>query len=215
MVGGTYHRRFADRNALTVDISLGSASDHPFHSIDETALMVNLAYTIPQGERHSWLFLVNYSNLRPFLNHVPIPGVAFLYNPSEEFRAVLGAPFLSVFWRPGQSWLLYGTGSPFFASAGATYFVWGPLQLFTGFNWINQTYLLANRLDPEVRFFHVYKSLSLGLRSPVSRAASLELSGVYYFDRSYREGTSSTSTTGVRTEVDPGFGLQAQAKLRF
>ena len=69
-------RSLGDRRGWGAGASVGSASDVPFHSIHETIFSAAARYEIPSKERNSWVFLLNYSNNRTFLNNVPLPGVA-------------------------------------------------------------------------------------------------------------------------------------------
>jgi hypothetical protein len=78
-------------------ISLGSASDKPFASTDRLTIGFNEMLSVPQGEHNAWLFSLSYSNNSELL--FPIPGVAYLYQPSDAFRATVGVPF-SLMWRP-------------------------------------------------------------------------------------------------------------------
>lgn len=214
-LGVGYRWRIEDRNIFGADVGLGSASDRPFHSIDEAAVHVNVLYSIPSGERNAWVFLLNYSNLRPTLNHIPLPGVAYFYHPNDNFRALLGLPFLSVHWKLDDSWTLSTFLSPFNANGQVSYTIVGPVQAYLALNWMTQTFYLMERADKNERFFHAFKSASLGLRSPVATWLYLDLSAAYLMGRSYYEGTSFSKYRGTPVEVDSGLAFLAQFRFRL
>ena len=85
-------RRWEGGHAAGLVASVGSPSDRPFHSLSETQLGATAFYLRPAGGRNAWVFFLNYSNQRSFLNHVPLPGVAYLWVPSRDTFAMIGLP---------------------------------------------------------------------------------------------------------------------------
>lgn len=81
---------------------VGSASDRPFQSYDETSLMLNAFYRYSQSRESAWLWMANYSNRRSFLPHIPLVGVAWQYTPSRRRMALLGFPFSMLRWTMGR-----------------------------------------------------------------------------------------------------------------
>ena len=96
----TYRHLFDNGWIAGGTVSVGSASDQPFHGIDEMTAGVNAFLRVPQGERNAWLFTLNYSNYSEYLRGVPVPGIDYIYSPSDRFTLVLGFPFNSLEWRP-------------------------------------------------------------------------------------------------------------------
>jgi hypothetical protein len=195
-------------------VSVGSASDRPFHGIDEMTAGVNAFLRVPQGEHNAWLFTLSYSPTGdlPF----PIPGVAYVWQPSEYFRANLGLP-LQVMWRPTDdltldlSYMLLTT-----VHARATYRLCRPVKLYAAYAWENESYLLADRPDSNDRFFYQDQRLTAGVQADLGRHTALDLSGGYVFDRHYFEGKNITSGTNFnRIDVDSGPYLSLQFQVRW
>ena len=95
----TYRHLFENGWIAGGSVSVGSASDKPFHSYNEMTIGVSGFLRLPQGEHNAWLFTLSYANTSqlPF----PLPGVAFLWQPAENFRMHLGLPF-QVMYRPRE-----------------------------------------------------------------------------------------------------------------
>jgi hypothetical protein len=68
------------------DLVVGSASDRPFASIDEISFQADALLRVPWRESFAWIFLLNYSNIREFAPHFPLPGVT-LDTADHAFRS--------------------------------------------------------------------------------------------------------------------------------
>jgi hypothetical protein len=211
-LGTTYRHQFDNGWIAGGTISVGSASDRPFHSIEEMTAGVNTFLRVPQGDHNAWLFTLSYSPTSelPF----PIPGVAFLYQPSDRFRANIGLPF-QLMYRPVDdltldlSYMLLRT-----VHARATYRVYGRVRVYAGFDWDNESYFLADRPDERERFFSYDKRLTGGVLVPFGHVL-LDLSSGYVFDRFYFEGRSYSDRNQNRIDVGNGpFGV-VRLEARF
>ena len=97
--GTSFRHDFANGWSEVSSVSLGSASDKPFAPTDRVTVGFNEILRVPQGDHNAWLFSLSYSNNSQL--DFPIPGVAYLYQPSDTFRATVGVPF-SLMWRPRE-----------------------------------------------------------------------------------------------------------------
>jgi hypothetical protein len=211
---GTAYRHLFDNGWIAgASVSFGSASDQPFHSIREMTAGVNAFLRVPQGEHNAWLFSLNYSSNSelPF----PVPGVAYVWQPSEQFRANIGLPF-QLFYRPWEdltldfSYMLLTT-----IHARATYRVCRPVRIYGGFDWSNESYLLAGRINENDRFFYYDKRLTAGVQVILGKHACLDFSGGYVFDRFYFEGRSLSDSHQNRVDVGNGPFLAVQLQTRW
>jgi hypothetical protein len=212
---GTSFRHLFDNGWIAGgSVSFGSASDKPFHSINEMTAGVNAFLRVPQGDHNAWLFSLSYSTNSEL--PVPIPGVAYVWQPSEYFRANIGLPFL-LMWRPVDdltldfSYMLLTT-----IHARATYRLCPGVRVFAAYAWENESYFLADRPDTNQRFFNVDQRLYGGVQYQFCRHAALEFSGGYVFDRHFFEGKSITNGTGFnRVDVEDGPYLSLQVQVRW
>jgi hypothetical protein len=99
--------------------------------------------------------------------------------------------------------------------ARATYHLCGPLRIYTGFDWENEVYWLADRPDIHERFFYYDKRVSAGLQWGVSEHFLLDLSSGYLFDRYYSEGVSINLSNNNRINIGNGPYLGLQGRLRW
>jgi hypothetical protein len=209
----TYRRLFDNGWIAGGGVSFGSASDKPFHSIHEMTAGVNAFLRIPSGEHNAWLFTLSYSPTSELA--FPIPGVAYLWQPSPDFRAFIGLPF-SLMWRPIEdltldlSYMLVRT-----VHARATYRLCKPARVYVAFDWSNEAYFLADRPNENDRFFYYDKRLSAGVLLNLCPAAWVDLSAGYVFDRFYFEGRSYNDRNFDRIDVGNGPFLAVRLGVRF
>jgi hypothetical protein len=212
--GTTYRHLFDNGWIAGGTLTVGSASDKPFHSIDELTAGISAFLRIPQGEHNAWLLSLSYSPVSEL--PYPIPGVAFLWQPSENFRANLGVPF-QVMWRPVDdltldlSYMLLTT-----FHARATYRLCRPVRLYVAYATENEAYLLADRLDVNDRFFNVDQRVTGGVQVNISPRAALDISSGYLFDHHFFEGKNITNGTNFnRVDVGDGTYVSAQFRIRW
>jgi hypothetical protein len=214
---GTSYRHLFDNGWIGgASINVGTASDQPFSTINETTLSATGFLRVPQGEHNAWLFTLNLSTNSEVLPGLPIPGVAYFYAPTEWFQATVGFPFASVVYRPFDD-LTLQLSYAFVTNvhAKATYRLARPLHIYAAFDWDNENYFLANRLDDRDRFFYYSKRLTGGLRYSLSPNASLDFSTGYVFDRFYFEGHNVNAHQFNRIDIGDGPVAAFQLNLRF
>jgi hypothetical protein len=82
----------------------------------------------------------------------PIPGVAYVWNPSDALHVSVGLP-LSVVWRPVDDLTINLSYMPLTTvNARATYGLVDKVFVFGGFEWLQEAYLLADRENTQDRF---------------------------------------------------------------
>jgi hypothetical protein len=212
--GTTYRHLFENDWIAGVGASVGSASDKPFHSIEEMFFGINAFVRIPSGERNAWLFTLSYSPTNEL--NFPVPGVAYVWQPSDYFLANIGLP-LMIFYRPTDdltldfSYMLIRT-----VHARATYRLAPPLRVHVAFDWANENYFLADRANVNDRFFYYDKRLTTGVQYILSPRASLDLSGGYVFDRFYFQGAQFSGDSHTdRIDVGNGAFVSLQFQMRW
>ena len=128
----------------------------------------------------------------------------------------VGLPF-QFLWRPAADVTVEGSYMPITMVHFQT--SWcvggGPLTVFGGYDWTNEGYFLADRVDDRERFYSYAMTLSAGLRYKLTGYGVFELSGGYAFDRFFFQGKSFSDRNHDRVDVDPGPFLGASFRLRF
>jgi hypothetical protein len=215
--GLSYRHKFANAWILGGSLTVGSASDKPFHSEDELVVRAAALLRVPSGERNAWLYSLTYANdVEIFgMRHVPIPGVGYLYAPSETFKAVIGFPFSSVEYKPFDRLTLEASYFPVrTVRARATYAIFRPLRIFLGFDADHDSYYLAGRGDKDDQLFYYEKRITAGMRFDL-RHVGIEVTGGYVFDRFYFEGERYSERNENRFNVGAGTFVAARLGFRW
>lgn len=215
-LGATYTRRFEEKHFWSLNLSFGSASDRPFKDPSVNTVGATAMYMFPQNERGSWLLLVNYSNNRPILNNVPLPGFAYIYVPSKTFRGIFGVPFASLYWEFVDSWsVMLFTVAPWIAKAQLGYRIAGPVQAFAGVDFSQMTYLRFGRTNMRERLYYDERKVFLGLRSPLSRFLFAELESGYAMGRQIFSAESYRPNPSGALELSSSFYARASLSAAF
>lgn len=147
-----------------------------------------------------------FSNNNPIVNYIPIPGFIYIYQ-TPKFVGMFGFPFSSVVWKPEEVWMF--TVSFFGPTINSEIAYGNPsqVQVFTGFSWLQQSYLREDRPDPTDRLYYDEKHIPIGIRFPIAAAVKSELSAGYAFSRSVYEGTHfGNQSDGVATLGNSWYG---------
>ena len=212
-----YRHRFDNGWTAGGQVSVGSASDKPFHSWDEIIVRANAFLRVPHGERNAWFFTLNYSNRggMGYFEGYPFPGVAYVWSPSERFTAVVGVPFTSIQAELVENLSLQLVYTPLRqVRARLTWQPFRPLRIWAGFDWDNDFYLRADRGDDEDKLFYYEKRVSGGVRFDL-RHVGVELSGGWAFDRFYFEGERYSDRRDNRVEIGDGPFAVLRVAIRF
>ncbi len=215
-VGAGYRRRLENGHGLGFDLSVGSASDL-IHSFHETAISATAHYQLPSGDKNAWVFLLAYSNNRPFADGIPFPGFAYVYHSVQYgLDAVIGLPYASLSYQPAPRWSghasVYG---PTNASADWGYQAWEPVRIFGGCAWEQQQWLRAQRPTTADRLFFDDKKWILGTQTRLFKKILLELDAAYEFDRRFYEGIRAHNGGLPEANLPSGWAFQGRLTVRL
>jgi hypothetical protein len=200
--GLQYNRQLGNGWMAGGGVSLESASDHPFAGREEINVGLNAMLRIPQGEHNAWMLGLMYSPTGEL--NFPLPMVAFSWNPSPEFHANVGLPFL-VTWRPSDDWQFQASYMLIHTiHVKAQYRLTDGLRAFAAYDWSNEAYTLLDRPEEDDRLFLYDQRASLGLQALLARQWTASLSAGFVFDRYLFEGTSFSSTSSNRVDLGNG-----------
>ena len=211
--GGSYRHLFDNGWIAGASVSLGSSGDRPFENARDFTGSVNAFLTVPQGERNYWLFNLAYSSNSEL--PYPIPGIAFVWQPADNFRLHIGLPF-QLMYRPiddlqfDVSYMLLYT-----FRARTTYRIAPWLRVYASYDVGNEAYPLADRLNDNDRLFYYDQRVTTGLLFKLGQQMSLDLSGGYAFDRYYFEGQHLSDSNGNRLTVGDGPFLSLQFQTHW
>ena len=209
-----YRHKFDNDWTTGGNITIGSPSDKPFASGDEIVVSANAFLQIPHAETNAWLFYLDYSNNRDFLQHVPLPGFGYQFAPNEQLHALLGVPFANISWKPLDKLTLSASYRiPREVHAKIAYQLLEPLRLYAGFDWHSERYLRHDRRDNHDRLTSYEKRVMLGMRWDMCEHAWLDLAGGWTFDRFWYEGEDYGDRSHNRLNLSDGPTLKLQLGL--
>lgn len=212
--GALYRYRYDDGWMIGDLARIGSASDHPFASSNVLVGDATVFLRVPASGRDSWLFFLNWSNNRDIWNNYPVPAFEYWYEPSDEFRAVLGIPFLSAEWRPRPEVnLLFSYLIPRTIHLLGSYKPLEFVEAYLGYDWRNERYLREDRVHRDDRLFDQEMRARAGFLFHLFPHVLIDLTTGYSFKRSYYEGTKVEDDTFNR--IDVGNGLFAWIGIEF
>jgi hypothetical protein len=183
-------------------VSLGSASDHPFASLQDSYVNMNAMYCTPSGEHNAWMFMLMYSPMGEI--SYPLPLVSYSHNPSDQLHANIGLPFI-LSYKPTDRWNLEASYMLIdMVRVKATYKIADRVTVFVGYDSLNDAYKLRDRTNDDDRFFLYNQRATIGLSLPVTKWLTAELDGGYAFRRYSLIGQQWTSAKTDRVDLDPG-----------
>jgi Domain of unknown function (DUF6268) len=201
--GGVMNVRDLDNGWKTVAIlTVGSASDKPFASLRDMTVTAIGSLEVPYRERDAWSFSVFYSptSQLPF----PLPGVAYVWRPSDRLKANLGIPF-SLQYQPTENFSLFASYFPLTnANILARQKMSDRWSLYAGYQVVNETYWLADRTERNELFFLFDQRLTLGLQRKLFGGVSIDLSVGYAFDRGVFQAVGFSDNRRDEITIDSG-----------
>ncbi len=192
-------------------VTVGSPSDRPFHSASEVAPTVNAFLRVPaRREPDAWLFGLFYSPVGEI--RFPLPGVAYQWTPGENFQFLVGLP-LAITWKPTDTLRLDAGYIPLRrVRAQLTWTVGDGVEVFGGYEWTNDAYLRANRLDRKEQLFLYEMRVPGGARLFFREHWVVDLAAGWAFQREVFEGrTYRDRANGFRIAA----GVFGQARLAY
>ncbi len=211
--GLNYQHRFDNNWTGGLGIMLGSASNQPFSSLDDIRVGFNAFLRVPANEHAYWNFLLAYA---PFGELAfPIPGVAYVWQPSEFFRMSIGIPF-SLMWRPTPDLMLDVAYMPLTnVRARISYRLSAKLNWYGEYVQSADGYYLSDRTDPSDRLLFRDGRLEMGLQYRFAGRGMIEVFGGYVFDRSISEGAEAGGLGADALFINPGAIFGARVQIRW
>lgn len=201
---GTMHMRdLGDDWQAGGMLMVGSASDQPFGALRDTNVMVMGFLNRPAAnQRDAWNFSLFYSPVSqlPF----PIPGVAYVWNPSEQFTMKVGLPF-AMQYEPNENWSFSLNYTPLTnVNLMATRSLGEHWSFYSGYQVVNETYYLAERTDTDERFYLFDQRLKLGVKRQIGWGFAVDVSAAYVFDREFFQASSFSDSHRDVLEIASG-----------
>jgi hypothetical protein len=200
---GTMHlREWANGWRSGGMLRVGSPSDRPFEALRDMTVTLLGFLTIPAGQRDAWSFSLFYSPTGQII--FPLPGLAYIWRPNPQFEAQLGIPF-SLQYRPTESLSLTASYRPLNNVQVVIRQSLGQFWSVSGsYGTMNETFLLADRLEDRQRTYLFDQRLTLGVQRELGRGWSLDFSAAYVFDRQIFQAEKFSGDRRDELRIEPG-----------
>lgn len=200
-IGAQYFQQLQEKRSWGLRGSIGYAGDTVFENSRDMSFSMSGNYSFPSTEQSSWVLTAFFSNNSPIGNFIPIPGFIYIYR-TEKFTGLFGIPITAVQWTPVHPWSfsfsLFGPTVNSEVGYGSV----EKMQLFTGFQWTQQLYLLEARVNEEDRLRLEEKRLLLGVRTPLFQKLGAEFQIGHGYDRSVYIGDGLFNDDGGNRDLD-------------
>jgi hypothetical protein len=214
--GAGYSHQFDNNWIAGLNVRVGSASDEPFSDINQVTVGATGSLRIPVRERDALIFTLTFSNNTDFANNIPIPGVAYLWWPSDSFRALIGIPFAHIWYQPiDKLWLDLSYRFPYTVQGRLTYGFAPRWKVYAGYSMADEGYFLAESPQDEDRLFYAEQRVYGGLSWYPARYLSFDLTSGLAFDRFFSEGRNFRENQSLSLPVGAGPFVAASVQWRF
>jgi hypothetical protein len=214
--GAGYHHQFENGWTTGLNLHAGSASDEPFANVNQLTLGAMGSLRIPVRERDAWIFTLSYSNNTDFANRLPLPGVAYLLWPTDNFRALIGIPFARLWYEPIDKVTIDLSYRFLYTFQGRVTYRFVPRwKVYVGYSTGNEGYFLVDSPDPQDRLFYAEQRVYGGLGWAVGRDLSLDLTSGLAFDRFYSFGQNFRGSQSEKLPVGDGPFISFAVQWRF
>jgi hypothetical protein len=196
-----YRRTFGGDKFWSLTGSYGSASDRPFKNSKDGTLSLNYVQKLGQ----KWFGILNYSNNRPFLNNIPLPGFFWVKEMRPDRGLIIGFPFIYWMQPISESVALRVTG--LIPWNYRIKFLLTPFQTLKPFLVFEQAPLNFWRHDREninERFFWFERRLGLGGEGRLMQKLAYDFSAGLAFDRRFYEAKNFNDSKRFLVTQDSG-----------
>jgi hypothetical protein len=213
-MGVQYSRNLSGARNWGLRGTLGYASDKPFTNTRDMTFTLNASYSYPTASQNRWVLFLYMANNSSLPNYLPIPGFIYLYK-TPTFTGMFGLPMVSMTWKPVHPLFLSLSlfGPTINAEIGAQPNDY--IQIFSGFNWSQQSFLRDGREDRSRRLFLDEKRIFAGIRGPIAFSVLSELQVGQNFDRSIYEGKGFLKKDGGSVSLQKSWSLMWNFRYAF
>ena len=212
-LGLHYSQPLGDGWKATTGVSIDSASDRPAARLHEMNLGLNATLRMPQNEHNAWIVTLNYSPVNE--TSIPMPGVAFSYDPTPRFHANIGLPFQCIY-RPSEVWEFQASYMLVHTiHAKAIYKVTDRSSLFAAYDWASEMIVLLDLPEPNSHFFINDPRVSTGVQTSLPWHWTALTSVGYVFDRYLFDGTSLSRSSVPTADLGNGAFASLNVNLRY
>ncbi len=212
-LGLNYKHYLDNERTLGFFGTYGSASDRRFKDTRDSTISLNSAYRY----NDRWIWIVNYSNNRTFLNNIPLPGFVYVHEQSRSRTFIIGFPFV-LFIRPvweEKFTIRYLGFIPYNHNLRLSYNGFTFLKPYISIEQAPQVYFDTARTKDNERIFWFERKVAFGVEKSFGPVLKLDLQVGRSFDREYFAAESFGDKHHNIVKVDAGTYASFNLKTSF
>ncbi|MES2769644.1 MAG: hypothetical protein V4596_10920 [Bdellovibrionota bacterium] len=214
--GYQFISKINDQKYYGMNTEIGSSSDEPFHNWSVTEVSLTPFYYYDKTPRSSWVFMLNYSNQRAILPHIPLPGFIYIRNNQKGFTLFAGIPVFGFFYKISDSLMMnYFTLLPWMHQFKVTYFVKYPIQIYAEFKMAPELFKSIDYVDNEDRIILRDQRAVLGTQFPVVDNLTLDIHGGVSFNREIYQAEDPSKSKDWLEEIEDQTFFNAELGIKF
>jgi hypothetical protein len=206
-----------ERNSWSANVTYGSASDDPFAGSDVSTFSGTLTRKVNKTKTSSYIYFLNFSNNRGFLDNIPIPGFAYLFfEPDFKSGGAIGLPFFFYFWKPTpkiSTNVFMLVPSMFKGTVGYALNETNEAQLKLEF--AQQVFQQHNRKENRERMIYDTLKVVGGLKHSFEKTSYIEASLARVINRRFFYGRSVFDVSGEAVQLPEEWQLTLAAQYAF
>lgn len=205
------------RNSWGANLTYGSASDDAFAGSDVSTFSGTLTRKVNKTPTSSYIYFLNFSNNRGFLDNIPIPGFAYLFfEPDFKSGGAIGLPFFFYFWKPTakiSTNVFFLVPSMFKGTLG--YAVTEKDEAQLKLEYAQQVFMQHNRTENRQRMFYDTLKVVTGLKHSIDKGSFIEASLARVLNRRFFYGKSVFEVSGDAVDLPEEWQFSVAAQYAF
>lgn len=206
-----------ERNSWSGNLTYGSASDQAFAGSDVSTFSGTLSRKVNKSRTSSYIYFLNFSNNRGFLDNVPLPGFAYLFfEPDFSSGGAIGLPFFFYFWKPTpkiSTNVFFLVPSLFKSTIGYSFTEKNEAQL--KLEYAQQVFMQHERAERRQRMFYDTFKVVTGIKHSIDRTSFLEGSIARVVNRRFFYGRNVFDVSGDAVELPEEWQFSVAAQYAF
>jgi hypothetical protein len=214
-LGLQYYRQLEDGKSWVIRFLGGFSGDSEINDRSQSLYSFSGHYAFPSSTNSDdiWAITLLYGNSSPLSSTIPIPGLLYFFKRGF-LSGVVGFPFLSLSYQYNEysfsmQWI--GTSVSLEAAQG------NPRegQIYAGWSWSQNTYILQQRVQDKDRLTADEKKAVIGIRKPLLPFLRADLQAGLSYDRSVFVGQGSFNRDRGSQNIDRESFIQASLRMFY
>lgn len=208
-------KRFSSGAEVSIFAGSATATDQPEKHPEDRWIEGNMVYLTAPKDGHRWMFAVNHSNNRGFLNGKPFAYFGLQLEESASFTASFGFPYLKLNWAEPEKWQSEFLLTPFgyhlqFRMPILDQFTFTAMTAYTV-----RSYLHGDRPHDYDRLYYQEHTAEANIRTRMTDTTGVLFGIGYAFDRRLYEAKEIYHPDSETEDFDDDYYARVAVEFRL